>query len=166
MSSALSIISMENTHETQRPTPTTFLEMGHAGAVHEALPSFQTSKKKQLGTTKHRRSTRRKRGQGMVMKSQDKEHLDRAVGVGVGGGGGGGDEVIVCEDDDDDEKAEVERKIEALQRIVPGGESLGVDNLFEETAGYIMALQYQVKALRALSTFFERLDKEKTKLGG
>ncbi|XP_075668962.1 uncharacterized protein LOC142638785 [Castanea sativa] len=160
MSSALSIISMENTHETQRPTPTTFLEMGHAGAVHEALPSFQTSKKKQLETTKHRRSTRRKRGQDMVMKSQDKEHLDRAVGV-----GGGGDEVIVCEDDDD-EKAEVERKIEALQRIVPGGESLGVDNLFEETAGYIMALQYQVKALRALSTFFERLDKEKTKLGG
>ncbi|KAM3699022.1 hypothetical protein ACB098_06G231300 [Castanea mollissima] len=155
MSSALSIISMENTHETQRPTPTTFLEMGHAGAVHEALPSFQTSKKKkQLETTKHRRSTRRKRGQDMVMKSQDKEDLDHAVGV--------GDE----DDDDDDEKAEVERKIEALQRIVPGGESLGVDNLFEETAGYIMALQYQVKALRALSTFFERLDKEKTKLGG
>ncbi|KAF3975129.1 hypothetical protein CMV_001592 [Castanea mollissima] len=128
--------------------------MGHAGAVHEALPSFQTSKKKkQLETTKHRRSTRRKRGQDMVMKSQDKEDLDHAVGVGD-------------EDDDDDEKAEVERKIEALQRIVPGGESLGVDNLFEETAGYIMALQYQVKALRALSTFFERLDKEKTKLGG
>ena len=142
---------MENTHETQRPTPT-FLEMGHAGVVHEALPSFQTSKKK-LETTKHRRNIRRKRGQDM-MKSQDKEDLDAV---------GGDDEVIVCEDD---EKAEVERRIEALQRIVPGGESLGVDNLFEETAGYIMALQYQVKALRALATFFERLDKEKTKLGG
>ncbi|MCE3050951.1 hypothetical protein HAX54_048586 [Datura stramonium] len=44
---------------------------------------------------------------------------------------------IVNEEDDD--KAEVEEKILALQKIVPGGESLGVDVLFEETAGLTMA---------------------------
>ncbi|XP_019193500.1 PREDICTED: transcription factor PAR1-like [Ipomoea nil] len=65
-----------------------------------------------------------------------------------------------------DEKAEVEKKILALQRIVPGGESLGVDKLFEETAGYILALQFQVKALRAVTSFVEGSEKEKRKLGG
>ncbi|KAL2316801.1 hypothetical protein Fmac_030677 [Flemingia macrophylla] len=74
------------------------------------------------------------------------------------------------EDDDVDEggdREEIERKIYALQRIVPGGESLGVDKLFDETAGYILALQYRVKALRALTGFFDKLEKEKkTKFGG
>ncbi|XP_031106470.1 transcription factor PAR1-like [Ipomoea triloba] len=65
-----------------------------------------------------------------------------------------------------DEKAEVEKKILALQRIVPGGEALGVDKLFEETAGYILALQFQVKALRAVTSFVEGSEKEKRKLGG
>ncbi|KAF3444975.1 hypothetical protein FNV43_RR14668 [Rhamnella rubrinervis] len=73
------------------------------------------------------------------------------------------------DDDDeqqDDEKEEVERRIQALQRIVPGGESLGVDKLFEETAGYIIALQCQLKAMRTLTNLFEGLEKEKRKLGG
>jgi len=65
-----------------------------------------------------------------------------------------------------DDREEVERKIHALQRIVPNGESFGVDKLFDETAGYIVALQYQVKALKALTGFFEKLEKDKTKLGG
>ncbi|KAG4953002.1 hypothetical protein AAZX31_14G027000 [Glycine max] len=69
-------------------------------------------------------------------------------------------------EDGGDDREEIERKIHALQRIVPGGESLGVDKLFDETAGYILALQYQVKALRALTGFFEKLEKEKTKFGG
>lgn len=107
-------------------------EMGNA--VHEALPSFQTTSR---GRGEGQRSSRRKR---------------RDMKEDVGGSG--------------DEKAEVERKIEALQRIVPGGESLGLDKLFEETAGYIMTLQCQVKALRTLSAFFETLEKEKRKLGG
>ncbi|KAF7833515.1 transcription factor PAR1 [Senna tora] len=52
------------------------------------------------------------------------------------------------------------------KRIVPGGESLGMEKLFDETAGYIMALQCQVKGLRALASFFEKLDKkENAKLG-
>lgn len=69
------------------------------------------------------------------------------------------------EEEAEDDKEEVERKIEALQRIVPGGESLGVDKLFEETAGYIMALQGQLKAMKALANFFEGLEKEKKKFG-
>ncbi|CAK9308550.1 unnamed protein product [Citrullus colocynthis] len=64
-----------------------------------------------------------------------------------------------------DEKEAVECKIRALQSIVPGGESLGVDKLFEQTAEYIMNLQHQVKAMRALSSFFESLEKEKSKCG-
>lgn len=70
------------------------------------------------------------------------------------------------EGEEEDDREEIERKIHALQRIVPGGESLGVDKLFDETAGYIMALQCQVKALRALAGFFDKLEKENTKFGG
>lgn len=65
-----------------------------------------------------------------------------------------------------EEKAEIEKRIVALQRIVPGGESLGVDKLFEETAGYILALQFQVKALKFLADFVEGSEKERRKLGG
>ncbi|KAM7497763.1 hypothetical protein LguiA_022177 [Lonicera macranthoides] len=64
---------------------------------------------------------------------------------------------------------EVERKIVALQRIVPGGESRDpreVEKLFEETAEYILALQNQVKTMRVLASFFEGLGKENMKLGG
>jgi hypothetical protein len=70
------------------------------------------------------------------------------------------------EEGGDDDREEIERKIHALQKIVPNGESFGVDKLFDETAGYIIALQYQVKALKALTGFFEKLEKDKTKLGG
>ncbi|KAF8408974.1 hypothetical protein HHK36_005044 [Tetracentron sinense] len=70
------------------------------------------------------------------------------------------------DDDDDDEKEGIERRIVALQRIIPGGESLGIDKLFEETAGYIMALQGQVKAMKVLTSFIEELQKENMKLGG
>ncbi|KAL2247220.1 transcription factor PAR2 [Sesamum indicum] len=65
-----------------------------------------------------------------------------------------------------DEKAEVERKIAALQKIVPGGDRLAVETLFEETAEYILALEWQVKALRFLAAFVEGSDMEKRKLGG
>ncbi|KDP33074.1 hypothetical protein JCGZ_13611 [Jatropha curcas] len=66
----------------------------------------------------------------------------------------------------DDEKEEVERKILTLQRIVPGGESLGIDKLFEETVGYILTLQCQIKAMRLLESFLEEMEKEKRKFGG
>ncbi|CAI8586808.1 unnamed protein product [Vicia faba] len=70
------------------------------------------------------------------------------------------------EDEESDDREEIERKINALQRIVPNGESYGVDKLFDETAGYILALQYQVKALKALTGFFQKMEKDNTKLGG
>ncbi|KAF3493313.1 hypothetical protein DY000_02056601 [Brassica cretica] len=60
-------------------------------------------------------------------------------------------------EDDDDEEA-VEEKIETLQTIVPGGTALEVDELFEETASYILALQCQIKAIKVLTAFLERCD--------
>lgn len=71
----------------------------------------------------------------------------------------------VVEDDDDEEEG-VEEKIEALQTIVPGGTALGVDALFEETASYILALQCQINAIKVLTTFLERCEKEDMKFGG
>ncbi|KAI9114555.1 hypothetical protein K1719_014253 [Acacia pycnantha] len=80
-----------------------------------------------------------------------------------------GDQKAAAAEEDREEEEDreaIEKKIEALQRIVPGGESLGMDKLFDETADYIMTLQYQIKGLRALSSLFERLEKDKSKLGG
>ena len=74
-------------------------------------------------------------------------------------GGGGGDE-------DEVDEEEVEKKIVELQRIVPGGELFGIENLFEQTASYILALQCQLEAMNAVASFFEGLEMEKTKLGG
>ena len=74
--------------------------------------------------------------------------------------------VIGDEEEEEEDKEEIERKIEALKRIVPNGESLDLDKLFDETAGFIVSLQYQVKTLKALTNFFEKLEKEKTKFGG
>ncbi|XVF16813.1 hypothetical protein REPUB_Repub10bG0064600 [Reevesia pubescens] len=111
-------------------------------ALH-ALPNFPRT-----------RGTRRKRRE--YLKGQRKDYLSEKQEEDDG----------VDVDVDDDEKAEVKRKIVALQRIVPGGESLGVDKLFEETAGYILALQCQIKAMRVLSSFIDGLEKQKTKLGG
>lgn len=65
----------------------------------------------------------------------------------------------------DDDKGEVEKKIAALQRIVPGGERLPVEDLFEETAEYISALERQVEALRFFAAFVQTSEKRKRKLG-
>ncbi|KAJ0110409.1 hypothetical protein Patl1_01467 [Pistacia atlantica] len=111
-------------------------EMGEA-AVHERDCSSRCSKR---GETTSSSCERRKRRDTKVY---DKEE----------------------EEEDDDEKGEVEKKIVALQRIVPGGESLGVDKLFEETAEYILALQCQIKAMKALASFIQGLEKEKRKFG-
>lgn len=54
----------------------------------------------------------------------------------------------------------------ALQKIVPGGETLPVAELFEETAEYIFALECQVKALRFLAAFVQSSENRKRKLGG
>lgn len=66
---------------------------------------------------------------------------------------------------DGDDKVEVEKKIAALQKIVPGGERLAVEELFEETADYIFALENKVKALRFLTAFVQSSENRKRKLG-
>lgn len=73
---------------------------------------------------------------------------------------------IVNNEKNEEGEEEVEEKILALKKIVPGGEKLGVDMLFEETAGYILQLQCQVKALKLLASFVEGTEKEEMKLGG
>ncbi|KAF8110707.1 hypothetical protein N665_0079s0023 [Sinapis alba] len=68
---------------------------------------------------------------------------------------------------DDEEELGVEEKIEALQTIVPGGTALEVDELFEETASYILALQCQINAIKVITAFLERCDKnDDMKFGG
>ncbi|KAJ4896162.1 Transcription factor PAR2 [Raphanus sativus] len=68
-------------------------------------------------------------------------------------------------EDDDDEG--VEEKIETLQTIVPGGTELEVEELFEETASYILALQCQINAIKVITAFLERCDKnDDMKFGG
>ncbi|KAK1302388.1 hypothetical protein QJS10_CPB12g00587 [Acorus calamus] len=60
----------------------------------------------------------------------------------------------------------LEGKVKALQSLVPGGESLEIENLFKETAEYIQALQGQVDAMRALVCFFDALERDKRKIAG
>ncbi|KAK9285845.1 hypothetical protein L1049_025046 [Liquidambar formosana] len=115
-------------------------QKSHMGnAVHECLASFRRRRQREAS----RRARRKRRD----IKASKKDAV-----VAAGG--------------EEDEKAEVEKRIMALQRIVPGGESLGTEKLFEETAGYILALQCQVKAMKVLASFFEGLEKEKRKFGG
>ncbi|CAH8389791.1 unnamed protein product [Eruca vesicaria subsp. sativa] len=75
------------------------------------------------------------------------------------------DKASVCVSSEEEEE-EVKERIEALQRIIPGGTALGVDALFEETAGYIMSLQCQIKTIKVLTSFLQRLDKQDMKFGG
>ena len=136
----------ENTEETQISMP----------AFHQNSAMATTHNNKSLHVFRRGRRRRREVKELLIAKEEGGGG-GCAVERRVEGGGGG-------EEEDDSE--ELERKIHALQKIVPGGESLGVDKLFDETAGYIVALQCQVKALRAHAGFFEKLEKEKTKFGG
>ncbi|XP_020098406.1 transcription factor IBH1-like [Ananas comosus] len=60
------------------------------------------------------------------------------------------------------EEEGVEERVRALRRLVPGGEGMGVETLFEETADYIEALQGQVSAMRALASLLHGLEREET----
>ncbi|RRT39889.1 hypothetical protein B296_00058826 [Ensete ventricosum] len=68
--------------------------------------------------------------------------------------------------ENEDDAVEVEARVHALQRLVPGGEELGVERLFEETADYIEALQGQVSAMRALACLLDELERDKRVMGG
>lgn len=123
--------------------------MGNAALVNEECLSSSIGIRRPL-ETKHRKRKRR-------INKDDEELLALREE----------DQVVIGSSSSSDEKEEVEKKIMALQQIVPGGESLdNVDNLFETTAAYILDLQNQVKAMKLLANFFELLQKHKTKLGG
>lgn len=76
------------------------------------------------------------------------------------------DTVKNLDGESDDENVRVQKRIKALQRLVPGADSLDPERLFEETAYYILSLQEQVNAMKVLATLFHSLEKEKTKVGG
>ncbi|KAL7185191.1 hypothetical protein ACSBR2_027173 [Camellia fascicularis] len=126
---------------------------GGGGAAYESLASGRRVRGRRTTTTT---TTRKKRRDDVKILKESRSNSSNTSG------GGGGDE-----EEEDDEKAEVERKIMALQRIVPGADSLvGIDTLFDQTASYILALQSQLNSMRLLATFFEALDNGQRKLGG
>ena len=65
----------------------------------------------------------------------------------------------------EDEPVEIERRVKALQRLVPGGENMEVETLFEETAAYIEELRRQVMVMRSLADFIDAVAKEKRLMG-
>ncbi|CAL9083776.1 unnamed protein product, partial [Musa textilis] len=67
--------------------------------------------------------------------------------------------------ENEDDAAEIETRVRALQRLVPGGEELGLERLFEETADYIEALQGQVSAMRAMSCLLDGSERDKRMMG-
>ncbi|OIW02851.1 hypothetical protein TanjilG_29627 [Lupinus angustifolius] len=127
------------------------------------IPTFPPAVHKSLHVLRRSRRLWRKDGSSRELKVQ--HHIKETVKEdNNNNNSNSNDKSYVVKEEEEEE--EIENKIHALKRIVPNGESLGVENLFDETAGYIMALQSQIKALRTLATFFDNLEKENTKLGG
>lgn len=60
-----------------------------------------------------------------------------------------------------DESVEIERRVKALQRLIPGGESMEMEKLFCETAAYIEELRGQVMMMRSLAEFIDAVAREK-----
>lgn len=48
----------------------------------------------------------------------------------------------------------LERNLEALQRLVPNGECMGLDTLFSEAADYIVGLQMTVEVMQIMVMSF------------
>ncbi|KAJ4977246.1 hypothetical protein NE237_002352 [Protea cynaroides] len=139
---------METTqdHETSPTFPTTEKKKTHQECEmnHEALQSsngffHRRPRSKAINKRLHRK------------RSNTKEKLERNNSN--------------ASSDGEEDKVGVEKRIKMLQSIIPGGESFGIEKLFEETALYILALQGQVKAIKILTSFFESLEKEKSKFG-
>ncbi|KAL1347830.1 hypothetical protein HN51_023851 [Arachis hypogaea] len=102
-------------------------------------PPFHHHDKKQAALHVLRRGRRRRREEEKEEEEDDHDDVKK-------------------EEEEEEEREEVEKKIEALKKIVPGGESVeGVEKLFDETAGYILSLRCQLNTLRALAAFFHNL---------
>ncbi|EEF33860.1 conserved hypothetical protein [Ricinus communis] len=130
------------------------------------IPTFHMKEKKIhdsfVGSRRNQRTTRRSPSSSSSSSSRRREIMKKKKKKTVMTSGFQEDEDVNEKEKED----EVEKKILALKRIVPGGECLGIDKLFEETADYILALQCQIKAMKALSNFLEGMEKEKRKFGG
>lgn len=99
--------------------------------------------------------------------SKEAEDEGNSNGFGNGNNNGDGNDSNYNDDDNDDGVVEeIERRIRALKRLIPGGEGLEMEKLFEETAHYIEALEGQVTTMRALATFLDGLHKERRLLHG
>lgn len=55
---------------------------------------------------------------------------------------------------DSHDDGSIDGKLGTLQRLVPGGRSMGFDTLLQETADYILNLEVQVHAMEALAEFY------------
>ncbi|KAH0464425.1 hypothetical protein IEQ34_007211 [Dendrobium chrysotoxum] len=58
-----------------------------------------------------------------------------------------------------DEEAieEIDKRVRALKKLVPGTEEMDINQLFEETVVYITALEQKVDAMRGLTSFLDGL---------
>ncbi|KAL8046809.1 hypothetical protein ABFX02_08G197600 [Erythranthe guttata] len=146
--------------EETNPTFSTNQQMGHTAAPPETSHDIPAAEDLSAA------AAAQPVGQGVIKRRRIRTHVRSRISgeaCGGGGGGGGGEESST---DDDDEKAEVGKKIAALKRIVPGGERLGMEELFEETAEYILKLECQVQLLRFLAAFLQRSDEYKNRKHG
>ncbi len=44
----------------------------------------------------------------------------------------------------------IERRVKTLKKLIPNGDSMGLDGLFKETADYILSLQMRVRAMQVM----------------
>ncbi|PKU84218.1 transcription factor PAR2-like [Dendrobium catenatum] len=63
-------------------------------------------------------------------------------------------------DDTVDKEAveEIDKRVRALKKLVPGTEEMDIKELFEETVVYIAALERKVDAMRGLTSFLDGLE--------
>ncbi|CAK9152878.1 unnamed protein product [Ilex paraguariensis] len=47
-------------------------------------------------------------------------------------------------------RSAVEKKVKTLKKLIPDGESMGLDGLFRETADYILSLQMRVRVMQIM----------------
>ncbi|XP_039116033.1 transcription factor bHLH148-like [Dioscorea cayenensis subsp. rotundata] len=125
----------------------TVIERGRRIKIAAEIGLVASSKGRQWSRALHRRLLRKK-GRDYSNKNGCNNY-QMMNNVGKEDHEEGGDEVV-----------EIERRVRVLQSLVPGGEAMEMESLFEETADYIEALEGQVSAMRALATFLDGLEKK------
>nr|XP_019708851.1 transcription factor bHLH69-like [Elaeis guineensis] len=57
-------------------------------------------------------------------------------------------------------RSHIERRMKKLRRLLPNGESVGLEGLFGEAADYIMSLQMQVKVMQIMVSVLSPMDSD------